>query len=108
MRREAGELRRDSTAILRTPRDSDLTKLFARHPPALVSEHRADVVDAIGVGHEAVIADLLGYFLDGAMEIADVRNRLAHYLAVGAHDEAQHAVRGGMLRPHVQRHFFGA
>ena len=85
----------------------DIGELLAGHPPALVGEHRADVIDAVGIRHEAVVADLLGDLLDRAMEIADVGDGLLHHLAVGAHHEAQHAVRRGMLRPHVERHLFG-
>ena len=41
------------------------------------------------------------------MQVADVGDGLLHHLAVGADDEAEHAVRRGMLRPHRQRHVLG-
>ena len=37
-----------------------------------------------------------------------MRHRFEHHLAVRAQDDAQHAVRGRMLRPHVDKHFLGA
>src|SRR5262249_43804586 len=66
-----------------------------------------DVVHAIGVRDEAVPADLLGDLLDGAMQVADVRDGLLHDLAVGADDETQDPVGGRVLRPHAERHVLG-
>src|SRR5208282_5820475 len=106
--RDSVELRRDHPAILAALGHFDSGQLLARHGPALVGEHRAYVIDAIGVRHEAAVADLFGNLFDRPMQVADVRNRLAHHLAVGPHHEAQHPVRRRMLRAHVERHFFGA
>lgn len=41
------------------------------------------------------------------MRITDVRTGVAHPFAVGLHDQAQHAVRRGMLRTHVDQQFLG-
>ena len=78
------ELVGDDAAVLAALRHLDAAELLARHRPALVAEHRRDVVDAVGVRHEAVVADLLGDLLDGAVQVADVGDGLAHHLAVGA------------------------
>src|SRR5438552_1364106 len=78
-----------------------------RHRPALVAEHRRHVVDAIGVRHEAVPADLLRDLLDGPVEVADVRDGFLHHLAVGTHHEAEHAVGRGVLGPHAEGHVLG-
>ncbi len=107
MRRDSIELRRDHATVLAAMRHFDSRELLARHAPTLVGEHRAHVIDAIGVRHEAVVADLFRNFLDRPMQVADVGDRLAHHLAVGPHHEAQHPVRRRMLRAHVERHFFG-
>ena len=104
-------MRLSSAAITRqySPRlrHLDAAERLARHRPALVAEHRGDVVDAVGVRHEAVPADLLGDLLDRAVQVADVGDRLAHHLAVGLDDEAQHAVRARVLRTHVEGHLLG-
>ena len=92
MRSDSIELRRDHAAVFAAMWHLDPRELLARHAPTLVGEHRAHVIDAIGVRHEAVVADLLRNLLDRAMQVADVRNRLAHHLAVGAHHETQHPV----------------
>ncbi len=104
-------MRFSSTAITRqyspAPRHLDAGELLADHRPALVARHRRDVVDAVGVGHEAVIPDLLRDLFDGAVQIPDVGDRLPHHLAVGLDHEAQHPVRARMLRPHAERHLLG-
>ncbi len=41
------------------------------------------------------------------MQVADVGNRLADNLAFQLQHDAQHAVRGGVGRPHVQHHVLG-
>ena len=51
-----------------------------------------------------ILADLLGT----AVQIAQVRHDFGDDLAVGAQDEPQDAVRGRMLRPHVDEHLVGA
>src|SRR6185503_4649711 len=40
-----------------------------------------------------------------AMQITQVGNRLQHHLAVGTQHDSQHAMRGRMLRAHVDEHF---
>ncbi len=66
------------------------------------------VVHPVGVGNplprREVLADLLG----AAVQIADVRRDFADDLAVGPQHQAQHAVRAGVLRPHVDEHLVGA
>ena len=42
------------------------------------------------------------------MQIADVRRDFGDDLAVGPQHQPQHAVRAGMLRPHVDEHLVGA
>ena len=42
------------------------------------------------------------------MQIADVRHDFGDDFAVGPQHQPQHAVRAGMLRPHVDEHFVRA
>src|SRR5262249_8965605 len=107
MAMEPAELVGDDPAVLGALRHLDAGDRFARHRPAVVAEHRRDVVDAVGVGDEAVPAHLLRDLLDRAVEVADVRDGLLPDPAVGPDDEAEHAVRRRMLRTHRQRHVLG-
>jgi hypothetical protein len=53
------------------------------------------------------------FFFDAGVQKADVRNAIDHRLAIQFEQETQHAMRGRVLRPHVQEHrlalegFFG-
>ena len=84
-----------------------LDELFDRQRQAEIHVHPGQVVHAVGVGNplrrREVLADLLG----AAVQVADVRRHLVHDFAVGPQQQAQHAVRAGMLRAHVDQHFVG-
>jgi hypothetical protein len=66
--------------------------------------HGADVVEAVAVGEAPGIVDGLAVLLEAAVEVADVRPRRLHHLAVGLELDAQHAVRRRVLRAHVEDH----
>ena len=85
-------------------RHLDAEQPLHRDGVPLVGEHGRHVVDAVGERHEAVPAGGLADLLDGAVEVADVRHRLAEHLAVGLDDEVDDAVGGGVLGPEVEDH----
>ena len=60
--REPSELGRAITRRPAAARTPDAGEGLARHRPALVALHRRHVVDAVGVRHEAVVADLSAIF----------------------------------------------
>ena len=101
---DAAQLAGDGAEALGPRRHLELEQLLDRHRVALVGEHRRHVVDAVGVGHEARVADQLADLLDRAVQVADVGDGLADHLAVGLDDEVDDAVGGGVLRPEVEDH----
>ena len=102
--RDAVQLVADDAQVVRARRHRQPAQLLDGGGPGMVGRHRADVVDAIGVGHEALVGALLGDVLDGPVQVAHVGLGAGHDLAVGAHDEADHPVGRRVLRPHVEDH----
>jgi hypothetical protein len=76
--------------------------LDREHVGVLVAHHR-HVIQAIHVADRLVERLGFGEFLGAAMQEADVRIGALHDLAVHLQDQAQHAVRGRMLRTEVER-----
>ena len=81
-----------------------LHRLQIRH----LAHHAAEIVDAVGVGHEAVPALPLGHLLGAAMVEADVGPGRDDLLAVERQHDAKHAVRRHAVRAVVQDHQFDA
>ena len=73
-----------------------------------VHVHPGQVIHAVGVGDELDRRDVLADLLGAAVQVAQVRRDLGDDLAVGAQHQPQHAVRAGVLRPHVDEHLVGA
>jgi len=71
---------------------------------AQVVGHGRDVVHAIGVGQKVLVADRLALLLEAGVQIPDVGVGRDDRFAVELDHDAQHAVRGGVLRAHVQDH----
>ena len=67
-----------------------------------------EVVHPVRVRDELDRRDVLADLLGAAVQVAEVRRDLGDDLAVGAQHEPQHAVRAGVLRPHVDEHLVGA
>ena len=85
-------------------RDLDPHQLLDGQRVAERVAHGGAVVHAVRVGDDARVVDVLGVLLEAAVQVADVRPRRAHHLAVGLELDAQHAVGGRVLRPHVEDH----
>ena len=64
-------------------------------------EHRREVVHAGAERHALRPGAELHVLLDAGVQVADARAGLGHRLAVELEDEAEHAVRRRVLRPHV-------
>jgi hypothetical protein len=65
-------------------------------------------IAASGVGNPLPGGQVLPDLLGAAVQVADVRLDLRDDLAVGPQHQPEHAVRAGMLRPHVDEHLVRA
>ena len=81
-----------------------LQQLFHRQAVGQVVGHRAQVVDAVGQRHHLLVELGLAGLLDAGVQVADVGRQRDDDLAVDLQHHAQHAVRGRVLRPHVEHH----
>jgi hypothetical protein len=79
----------------------DREQLFDREAERMLLIHRRDIVEPVEIGHSLQIGLVLDQLLGAAMEQSDVRIHAFHHLAVELEHEAQHAVRGRMLRPEI-------
>ena len=83
-------------------------QLFDGQRHAEIHVHPGQVVHAVRVrdplNRRQVLTDLLGT----AVQVAQMRCDLVNDFPVRPEEQAQHAVRAGMLRPHVDEHLVGA
>ena len=79
----------------------DPKQLFHGEAERVLLVHRRDVVEPVEIGHGLQIGLVLNQLLGAAMEQPNVRIHALHHLAVELEHEAQHTVRGRMLRAEV-------
>ena len=104
---DAAELEQDRADPLRARRGLDLHQLLGGEDERHLVGEAAQPVDAVDQrGHLREGADL-GELLVAAVHVAGARLGPHHLLAVEAHDDAQRAVRGRVLRPDVEGHALG-
>ena len=89
---------------LRVGRDFDLQQLFHRQGVGQIVSKVGQVVHAVGQRHHLLPVERLGLLLDAGMQEPDIRFGPADDLAIQFEDDPQHAMRGRVLRPHVQDH----
>jgi ATP phosphoribosyltransferase regulatory subunit HisZ len=75
----------------------------ARHVAEIVG-HGAEIVDAVGHGHDLLVELGFAGLFDAGVQEADVGHDAHDGFAVDFEQHAQDAVRRGMLRAHVQDH----
>ena len=78
-----------------------LQQFFDRQAVAEIVGHGAEIVHAIRQRDNLLIKLRLAGFFDAGMQIADFRVQANDNFAVDLKDQAQHTVRGRMLRAHV-------
>ena len=66
--------------------------------------HGRDVVHAVGVVDEVLVALVFAGLLEAAVQIADVGVDIDDFFAFQLYDETQHAVGAGVVRAHVDDH----
>ncbi len=84
-----------------------VAELLDRQRVGEVHVHPRQVVHAVGVGDEHDRRDVFADLLGAAVQVAKVRRHFGDDLAVGAQDEAEHAMGAGVLRAHVHQHLVG-
>ena len=83
--------------------EQPLDRQAERHAVGL----RAQVIHPLDERDHLLPLLLFGGFLDARVQVADRRRRREHGLAIELEHQPQHAVRAGVLRPHVDGHHFG-
>ena len=100
---DAGDLVEHHADVLRAHRHRDAEQALDGHDVGVLVAHHRHVVEPVHVADGLVERLRLGEFLGAAMQQADVRIGLLDDLAVHLEHQAQHAVRGRMLRTEVHR-----
>ncbi len=99
---DARDLVEHDADVLRAQRHFDAEQLLDRHHVGVLVAHHRHVVEAVHVGNRLQVGLLLGQLLGGAVQQADVRIGALDDFAVQLQHQAQHAVRGRVLRAEVQ------
>ena len=98
---DAHELAGDDADELRPPRDLHAGELLDRHDVGPLAVDAGEVLGAVDDRDVLEVGAPLGELLLAAVQVADDRDDVLDELAVEGDDQAQHAVRAGVLRPHV-------
>jgi len=99
---DAVQLREDHADRLRARRRFHVEQFLHGQAVAQSVGDGRHVVHAIHVGVELRVGAVLGNLLHAAMQIADDALGSQDLLAIQLENYAQHPVRGGMLRAHVE------
>ena len=98
---DARDLREHHADILRALGNLDVRQLLDGQHIAVLHAHRRHVIEAVHVRQRLEVGLRLAQLFRAAVEQADVRIAPLDDLAVELHDQPQHAVRRGVLRPEV-------
>jgi hypothetical protein len=99
---EARDFVEHDADVLGAHRHGNAEQLFDRqHVGVLVGHHR-HVVETVHVRHRLQVGAGFGQLLGAAVQQADVRVGALDHFAVELEHQAQHAVRGRVLRTEVQ------
>ena len=101
---EARQLGHHDAGPLRSRRNFDFEELLDRQRVHQVVRKIRQIIDAVGQRHRLLPVLLLEFLLDAGVQEADIGSGADDSLAFEFQHDAQHAVRRGMLRTHVQGH----
>ena len=101
MAEDAGDLVEQHPDVLCPDRHLDAEQLLDREHEAVLLHHRRDVLEPVEVGDALQVRADLDELLGAAMQEPDVRVGPLDHLAVHLQDEAEHTVRGRVLRAEV-------
>ena len=100
---DAREFREEDAQILRAQRHFQVQQLFDRQDIAMLHAERRAIVEPVEIGQRLQIGLVLDQLFGAAVQQADMRVATLDDFAVQLHDEAQNAVRRGVLRTEVDR-----
>jgi len=103
MLQDATELAVQDTNEAATTRHFDANQLLNRQTPGMFLVHRCGIVQPVKVRQTLKIGFILQQFFSAAMQQTDMAVDAIDKLAIQIHDHSQHAVRGRVLRPEIQR-----
>ena len=89
-------------------RHLDTRQLLNRQDIGKVVHHTAGVVDAVGIGNEAVPGLALGHLFRAPVVIANIRHAVDDLFAVQLKDYPECTVGRGMIRAQVEEHKLAA
>ena len=104
---QAVQLGENDANVLGAARSFYIEQFFNRFAVAQAIRHRRHIVHAIHVGIEHGVGAMLGDLFHSAMEIANHALGAQNFFAVQLENHAQHAVRGGVLRAHIDDELVG-
>ena len=93
----------DDAQVLRALGDLEVEQRLHRAAEGVRVEVVGEVVHPLDDGDGLPVALVLGRLLDARVDVADDRLEVADDLALERGEQAQHAVRGGVVRPEVDR-----
>src|SRR4029079_1804454 len=102
---EPADLRIEYADELGALRDGDADELLHRERISVLLVHRRHVIEAVEIRQRLEIGLVLDQLLGAAMQQPDMRIDAFDDLAVELEHEAQHAVRGRVLRPEIDGEF---
>ena len=103
MREDAADLGIEHADELAAARHGHADEALDRERIGMLLVHRRDIVEPVEIGHGLEVGLGLDQFLGAAMQQADMRIDALDDLAVELQHEAQHAVRGRVLRAEIDR-----
>lgn len=103
MREDAADLGIEHADELAAARHGHADEALDRERIGMLLVHRRDIVEPVEIGHGLEIGLGLDQLLGAAMQQADMRIDALDDLAVEFQHQAQHAVRGRVLRAEIDR-----
>ena len=103
MRQDAADFAIEHPDQLSAARHLDAEQFFRREAEGVLLVHRRDIVEPVEIRDRLQIGLGFDQLFGAAMKQADMRIDPGDHLAVKLEHKAEHAVRGGMLRPEIDR-----
>ncbi len=101
MRQQPADLAIEHADELRAPRHLEAEQLFRREAERMLLIDRRDIIEPVEIRDRLQIGLVLDQLFGAAMQKPDMRIDALDHFAVELEHQAQHAMRGRMLRPEI-------